>query len=440
RFANRLLLRQHRKRRCGVVEEARLHRTIHDEPVDAEQQVEPEDYEEVENDQQLETDMCFFVLESLWAAGAGWADTDFIQFWRYIERLRASPLMPSFAGSLAKYRAFKADLLHSSEDGWIKSMVTVPGVPGYTGTVKVEFHHVNLATWLAGEFSNEDYIDNFVLLPREQWREGNRVFDGPHTGDVWLDHQESLPPNGRVAAIQLYSDKTRLDNRGRQAHPITACLLNIGYTQRQKSLRTTCPQTDLYFRPMKLAVYAECYRALLQPLRDWSYCGKVMADPWGRSCLVFPRFFSFVHDSPEAMDMLCVPGQELHNLDSTYEVRTETHQQAVFGRLADASLTATARSQLSQDESTQPIASGLWGWAGLPGGANRAFYPEGMHVFDLGVFLYMVRLIKPLLVRQHGAVGAGRLLAELNRRSAEVPRAHDFQIPSPGSYFTGKGV
>ncbi|GFH31292.1 gag_pre-integrs domain-containing protein [Haematococcus lacustris] len=140
-----------------------------------------------------------------------------------------------------------------------------------------------------------------------------------------------------------------------------------------------------------------------------------MADPWGRSCLVFPRFFSFVHDSPEAMDMLCVrggskrcafpctrckvPGQELHNLDSTYEVRTETHQQAVFGRLADASLTATARSQLSQDE-----------------------------------------LIKPLLVRQHGAVGAGRLLAELNRRSAEVPRAHDFQIPSPGSYFTGKGV
>ncbi|GFH31293.1 uncharacterized protein HaLaN_30306, partial [Haematococcus lacustris] len=254
------------KRRCGVVEEARLHRTIHDEPVDAEQQVEPEDYEEVENDQQLETDMCFFVLESLWAAGAGWADTDFIQFWRYIERLRASPLMPSFAGSLAKYRAFKADLLHSSEDGWIKSMVTVPGVPGYTGTVKVEFHHVNLATWLAGEFSNEDYIDNFVLLPREQWREGNRsasiasalawssshqqlfphthvvicycrVFDGPHTGDVWLDHQESLPPNGRVAAIQLYSDKTRLDNRGRQAHPITACLLNIGYTQRQKSLR-----------------------------------------------------------------------------------------------------------------------------------------------------------------------------------------------------------
>ncbi|KAL6759490.1 hypothetical protein V8C86DRAFT_2573360 [Haematococcus lacustris] len=25
RFANRLLLRQHRKRRCGVVEEARLH-------------------------------------------------------------------------------------------------------------------------------------------------------------------------------------------------------------------------------------------------------------------------------------------------------------------------------------------------------------------------------------------------------------------------------
>ncbi|GFH28694.1 hypothetical protein HaLaN_27230 [Haematococcus lacustris] len=95
--------------------------------------------------------------------------------------------------------------------------------------------------------------------------------------------------------------------------------------------------------------------------------------------------------------------------------RTEAHQQAVFGRLADASLTATARSQLSQDESTQPIASGLWGWAGLPGGA------------------------KPLLVRQHGGLGAGRLLAELNRRSAEVPRANDFQIPCPGSYFTGKG-
>ncbi|GFH31260.1 hypothetical protein HaLaN_30265, partial [Haematococcus lacustris] len=108
-----------------------------------------------------------------------------------------------------------------------------------------------------------------------------------------------------------------------------------------------------------------------------------------------PRQETFACTIPEAMDMLCVrggskrcafpctrckvPGQELHNLDSTYEARTEEHQQAVFGRLADASLTANARSQLSQHESTQPVASGLWGWAGLPGGANRAFYPEGMH-------------------------------------------------------------
>ncbi|GFH12259.1 hypothetical protein HaLaN_07907 [Haematococcus lacustris] len=199
-------------------------------------------------------------------------------------------------GSLAKYRALKADLLNSSEDGWLKTVVTVPGVPGYSGTVKVEFHHVNLATWLEEEFSNKAYTDNFVLLPREQWRDGSRVFNGPHTGDVWLDHQDSLPPDGR-------------------------------------------------------------------PLRDWSYCGKVMADPWGRSCLVFPRFFSFVHDSPEAMDMLCVRGGS----KSTYEARTEEDQQAVFGRLADASLTANARSQLSQHESTQPVASGLWGWAGLPG-------------------------------------------------------------------------
>ncbi|GFH24250.1 uncharacterized protein HaLaN_22008, partial [Haematococcus lacustris] len=368
--------------------------------------------------------MCFFVLESLWAAGAGWADTDFMLAGQIpclqggvVELLRR--WMAEDCGDSARC----ARILWHGESR-ISSCQLGNLVGGGVQQRGLHRQLCNAATraMAGGEQVSLSYPSSYMVSASHLIsRSFNidmvdicycRVFNGPHTGDVWLDYQDSLPPDGRVAAIQLYSDKTRLDNRGRQAHPITACLMNIGYTQRQKSLRcigflpiideNDMPpdMPDLYFRPMKLALYAACYRALLQPLREWSYCGKVMADPWGRNCLVFPRFFSFVHDSPEAMDMLCVrggskrcafpctrckvPGQELHNLDSTYEARTEAHHQAVFGRLADASLTATARSQLSQDESTQPVASGLWGWAGLHGGANRAFYPEGMHVFDLG--------------------------------------------------------
>ncbi|KAJ9508602.1 hypothetical protein QJQ45_012142 [Haematococcus lacustris] len=87
RFANRLRLKYHRKGRCGDVEEARLRppHPMDTEPVDTDQPVEHEEHEGLEDDQQLDADMCFFVLESLWAAGAGWADTDFMQLRSYFD-------------------------------------------------------------------------------------------------------------------------------------------------------------------------------------------------------------------------------------------------------------------------------------------------------------------------------------------------------------------
>lgn len=52
-----------------------------------------------------------------------------------------------------------------------------------------------------------------------------------------MECQRLLGPKVVVAALQLYSDKTLLDNKQRYIYPLRATLLNIAHCKRVNSLR-----------------------------------------------------------------------------------------------------------------------------------------------------------------------------------------------------------
>jgi len=72
-----------------------------------------------------------------------------------------------------------------------------------------------------------------------------RVWEDPHHGDAWLNSQELLQVQNPqldpvVAALQLYSDKTVLTMKGRQAHPIRQVSNNERFTQHSLLLFLVC--------------------------------------------------------------------------------------------------------------------------------------------------------------------------------------------------------
>ena len=120
----------------------------------------------------------------------------------------------------------------------------------------------------SSQFGIQDYVGHFVLDAHEQYNaSGIRVFEDPQDAgalnckmpigtygvdnkvmlgnccpltltDLWLYFQELLRSrkgheNAKVAALQLYSDKTLLTiSNSLSAHPIRATLLNIAFGKR----------------------------------------------------------------------------------------------------------------------------------------------------------------------------------------------------------------
>ncbi len=64
-----------------------------------------------------------------------------------------------------------------------------------------------------------------------------RVYCDPQSCHRWVECQRLLGPKVVVAALQLYSDKTLLDNKQRYIYPLRATLLNIAHCKRVNSLR-----------------------------------------------------------------------------------------------------------------------------------------------------------------------------------------------------------
>jgi hypothetical protein len=254
--------------------------------------------------------------------------------------------------------------------------------------------------------------------------------------------------------LQLYSDKAQVNNKLRSVHPVKFALLNAPYSKRIKRLSTVCyipvlnkppnMPTSLW-RLVKLALHSEVLGLLLAPLKALSHSGKLMLDPSGVQRMVYPRFGSYVMDSPEGADVTMVKGvpskhpcesclcpkEELLNIDhDTHPERTVEQQKQNYKELKSSKLNATARADLSARLSTQPVKCALFGFADQDcdgwGSIMHVMGYEAMHNEDLGVFPYIISILeKYLLEVQNGRPSRSGLvtwaLREMNERHGWVP-------------------
>lgn len=106
--------------------------------------------------------------------------------------------------------------------------VTKDDVPEL-GDMEVEtvFRHKDILDFLVSEFGCAEYATpDFVLKPKIALNaHGERVYDGPETAYLWhylqqLEQRDHKRVDVVIAAVQLYSDKTLLNMKGLQAHPV----------------------------------------------------------------------------------------------------------------------------------------------------------------------------------------------------------------------------
>ena len=125
--------------------------------------------------------------------------------------------------TVAEYKAFVDKLLSEADDGWMQQLITIDhnDIPEM-GTLSVSalFHYKDILKFTIGEFANSEYEDGFVLQAKVKTQDGRRVFTHPSNADAWIHLQNKLPKHAAIAALQLYSDKSLVNNKGRSVHPV----------------------------------------------------------------------------------------------------------------------------------------------------------------------------------------------------------------------------
>ncbi|GAX77802.1 hypothetical protein CEUSTIGMA_g5245.t1 [Chlamydomonas eustigma] len=167
--------------------------------------------------------------------------------------------------TIAAHDSYNKEMLARKADGWKieKIRITKEDVSQLGDTViTADFHHKDMVTFLKEQYGNKEYQGYFALQFKEERTEGgDRCYDDVHNCELWeqiekrvrRDHPNPVatgrPP--MLAALQLYSDKTLLNMKGVNSHPIRATLLNVSYGKRIKNL------VDVgYFPKVEFPIYA----------------------------------------------------------------------------------------------------------------------------------------------------------------------------------------
>ena len=341
-----------------------------------------------------------------------------------------------------------------ADNTWTSSEFTITefGLP-----VHIRFDHVDTAHWLDVEFSKKEYSEDFTLWAGVETAvvDGirQRVISKPANATRWISHQASIPGGSVVAALQFYSDKTLINNKGAAAHPLRLSLLNVGYAARMqlKNLATVGYMPIIArpagmnvdtFRKLKHVVRQRCLSTLMQPLKQLSHEGVYINDPTGTAQLVFPRLLSIVGDHPEIGDLMAIfssgapqrpcsrclaPRSSMHDITQRYAARTmQTHQQ-MMQEVAAASAGRGAVSKVEavkQRWSSHAVPLGLAGFAGDDTEHGNLFQCSGfdtLHTEYLGTWLDLMRSFKPFAIAVGGAAGA-RFIRLVNEGLAAMPR------------------
>ncbi len=207
-------------------------------------------------------------------------------------------------------------------------------------------------------------------------------------------------------------------------------------------------------RAVKVVTLSRCLEHLLKPMKELSFSGVKLPDPWGQPHMFFPQLISYVADNPEVNDISCSKGtntkkpcimcqathDQLHQVMGQFASRTEASQRGLYTQ-AMAMTSSAARKEFCKEESFHPIRSGLWGfnfWDNPDlGGSCHVFGYESMHNAALGVFLYLVDnadvslvnggryLMSRIRYRPHRITSHADLLADKARLKCSRPAAGD---------------
>lgn len=362
--------------------------------------------------------------------------------------------------NLQQYKDYRASL---SDDGSWKVetiKVTKDEVPELGDEeMSAKFFYKDTEDWLIEQYGNPSLKGVLVHEASKSFNEhGERCYDTPEHGDAWLRQQEILrstlpvpdigPPV--IAAIQLYSDKTLLNRKGLDCHPVKASLLNVPFTTRISTISTVAYLSSFAEKPARISLPAwrmaklqymqKSMSLLLSPLKRLSFQGLRTKDPDGSYRLVFPRLLSYVMDDPESKDLYCIsktarpceackiPSHNLLDIDLRAGSKTAVQQRERLAEIMGQE-SVVHRQQLIRQYSILPVPCSLFGFSGQDGeeagSIMRALSFEGMHNDDLGVFLYIIDNIKPYLLKTKGLSSkrANVVMARLNERMKAAPRA-----------------
>ncbi len=134
---------------------------------------------------------------------------------------------------------------------------------------------------------NHDIFEHCTFDYTPLYCEGERIYGEQYNSEWWERVQRTIPNNGKVLSIILYSDATTCDHLGKSSeHPVYLTLGNIptwrrnrpdakvllSYLPRLKSSNTSTKRSPS-FRSAKQCLYQHAFDILTQPLLNYQHCG-----------------------------------------------------------------------------------------------------------------------------------------------------------------------
>ena len=310
--------------------------------------------------------------------------------------------------------------------------------------IEVEVHYLDTAAWLQSEFSKTAYREGFTLRPVQRMVNGERAWSCPADCDPWLRHQfviEVEAAGAVVAALQLYSDKSLLNNKGTAVYPLKAVLLNAPYTQRvltanmqniafSPEVKKPKGMSEDAFRRAKLQIHHQVLDLALGPLKELSKSGVEVRNPSGERHWAFPRLCHYCGDDPECK--LCAgvyvsgkpekpceqcycPFDQQNKLDLEHPARTVRQQQGIIQAIRAAETVSVAAGKREAAKwSTHAVEKhGLFGFEGEHtewGNPFLCFGYDNLHTDLLGLWVDLVRNIKAFCDALTEGCGQGRAI------------------------------
>ena len=209
---------------------------------------------------------------------------------------------------------------------------------------------------------NKELFESCIFDYIPLFNEGERVYGEQYNSNWWKKAHNSLPNNGKVLSIILYSDSTTCDHLGKSSeHPVYLTLGNIPNWRRHKpdskvvvgylpkiKAKTDSEKKNNDYQLAKRIIYQQSFEIMTKSLLDYKDCGMKIITPNGDNLWCFPFISQIIGDIPEqssitltynSINCNCpcstciVSAGDLNNVDLKYDeicIRTPVSMQKVI--------------------------------------------------------------------------------------------------------------